>query len=144
MLHTALRRPANHEVFVEGENVIPDIHATLNRMKELSQKLHNNELKGATGKTIDTIVSIGIGGSDLGPRMIFQALEGKYTSPLTTHFVSNIDGEDIQSALSQCNAETTLFIIISKSFKTQETLTNAKTARAWVQKNLPAMQNLLC
>ncbi len=137
VLHTALRRPASDTVMVEGKNVIPDIHATLNRVQSLSDQLHQGQLKGATGKPIDTIVSIGIGGSDLGPRMIFQALEGQYPSSMTTHFVSNIDGEDIQSALKKCNADTTLFIVISKSFKTQETLTNAQTARAWVQKNLP-------
>jgi len=137
VLHTALRRPQNHEVMVEGKNVIPDIHATLNRVKDLADKLHTGNLKGATGKIIDTIVSIGIGGSDLGPRMVFQALENKYPSKITTNFVSNIDGEDIQSALNKCNAETTLFVVISKSFKTQETLTNAQTARTWVQEKLP-------
>ena len=137
VLHTALRSPASSTVEVNDKNVIPDIHNTLDRIKELSSTLHANKLNGATGKSIDTIVSIGIGGSDLGPRMVFQALKNKYPSPITTHFVANIDGEDIQSTLKKCNAETTLFIVISKSFKTQETLTNAQTARKWVQTNLP-------
>ncbi len=137
VLHTALRSPSNADIRVDNKNIIPDIHATLNRIKDLSQKLHANDLLGSTGKPIDTIISIGIGGSDLGPRMVFQALENNYPSPITTHFVSNIDGEDIQNALKKSNAETTLFIVISKSFKTQETLTNAQTARTWVQNNLP-------
>lgn len=137
VLHTALRSPVDTTVTVDGKNIIPDIHATLNRIKTLSDKLHANQLLGSTGKPIDTIISIGIGGSDLGPRMVFQALDNNYPSPLTTYFVSNIDGEDIQNALKKSAAETTLFIVISKSFKTQETLTNAQTARKWVQNNLP-------
>ena len=137
VLHTALRSPSDKVVKVDDKNIIPDIHQTLNRIKDLSHKLHTNQLLGSTGKPIDTIISIGIGGSDLGPRMVFQALDGNYPSAFTTHFVSNIDGEDIQSALKKSNAETTLFIVISKSFKTQETLTNAQTARSWVQENLP-------
>lgn len=137
VLHTALRRPINDSVSVDGENVIPQIHTTLDRMKDLSEKLHNGTIKGSTGEKIDTIVSIGIGGSDLGPRMIFQGLDAKYESPLSTYFVSNIDGEDINSVLNKCNSQTTLFIIISKTFTTQETLTNANTAREWVRHNLP-------
>jgi glucose-6-phosphate isomerase len=137
VLHTALRRPAGDIVKVSGENVIPAIHETLSRMKKLSDDLHARKLKGATGKPIDTIISIGIGGSDLGPRMVHKALETRYESPVNTFYVSNIDGEDIEGTLKQADPETTLFIVISKSFTTQETLTNAKTARQWLKTALP-------
>ncbi|MEM9469884.1 MAG: glucose-6-phosphate isomerase [Pseudomonadota bacterium] len=137
VLHTALRNPKKEKIIVDGENILPHIHDALQRMETLSKKIHAGELKGATGEAINTIVSIGIGGSDLGPRMVFQALNQKYKSPITTHFVSNIDGEDIQSTLKQCDPQKTLFVIISKSFKTQETLTNAQTARDWIINSLP-------
>jgi len=137
VLHTALRRPATDTVLVDGENVMPVIHNTLSKMKKISDDLHAGALKGATGKVIDTVISIGIGGSDLGPRMIYNALEGFVKTPITTHFVSNIDADDILSALKKCNPETTLILTISKSFKTQETLTNSLTAREWLKNNLP-------
>ncbi|MEM7617813.1 MAG: glucose-6-phosphate isomerase [Pseudomonadota bacterium] len=142
VLHTALRRPINDEVLVDSEDIIPEIHETLSRIKQVSEKLHAQQIKGATDKNIDTIVSIGVGGSDLSIRMAIQALKTKYTSHLKTHFVSNIDGEEIQNVLAQCNPETTLFVVVSKSFKTQETLTNAQTARAWLQDNLPSGSNI--
>ncbi|MEM6811062.1 MAG: glucose-6-phosphate isomerase [Pseudomonadota bacterium] len=137
VLHTALRRPETDSVSVKGENIIPVVHHTLMRIKEISDQLQNGTLQGATGKIIDTVISIGIGGSDLGPRMICQALKSQYQTKIKTHFVSNIDGEDIQSTIKQCNPETSLIIVISKSFTTQETLTNAITAREWLTNALP-------
>ena len=140
VLHTALRRPKNDEVTVESENVIPDIHDALDKMKEFSDHVRNENHKGATGKPIKNIISIGIGGSDLGPRLISEALAkcaDKNDKILKTYFVSNVDGDDIEAALKECNAEETLLVVISKSFKTQETLTNALTARQWLTDNLP-------
>ena len=140
VLHTALRRPNSDTVHVNGNNVIPVIHDALNKMKEFSNKVRDGDHKGVTGKNIKKIISIGIGGSDLGPRLVSKALEtcaNDEAQILETIFVSNIDGDDIKAALKQCRAEETLFVVISKSFKTQETLTNALTARQWLKDNLP-------
>ncbi len=140
VLHTALRRPDSDVVKVNGENIIPAVHNALNKMKNFSNAVRSGDHKGVTGSAIKKIVSIGIGGSDLGPRLVSEALHisaQKNDQILETKFVSNIDGDDIQSALDECQAEETLFVIISKSFKTQETLTNALTARQWLQNNLP-------
>lgn len=140
VLHTALRRPITDEIVVNGDNITPLIHSTLEKMKEFSNVVRSGKHKGTTGKTIKKIISIGIGGSDLGPRLVSEALKTltKTTDTmLETEFVSNIDGDDIQSALKASNAEETLFIVISKSFKTQETLANALTARKWLKDNLP-------
>jgi len=131
VLHTALRRPANQEVFVDNENVMPVIHQTLDRIKTLSSQAHNGELKGSTGKTINTIVSIGIGGSDLGPVMVTEALKPYWLEGVATHFVSNVDGTHLSEVLKQVDPEETLFIIASKTFTTQETMTNARSARDW-------------
>lgn len=135
VLHTALRAPQNKAVHVDSENVSNDIHATLERMKNISNQVRNRQYIGATGKIITDIVSIGIGGSDLGPRLVYDALHTT-EEPIKLHFVANIDGDDLESTLNKCNPETTLFIIISKSFGTQETLTNALSAKAWMQKHL--------
>lgn len=140
VLHTALRRPKSDAVNVNGENIMPLIHEALDKMNKFSTNVRSGAHKGATGKPIKKIISIGIGGSDLGPRLVSEALNicaTKNDKILDTSFVSNIDGDDIESALKNCNAEEILFVVISKSFKTQETLTNALTARAWLQKNLP-------
>ncbi len=135
VLHTALRAPKDSEVLVDGENIIPEIHKTLARMETLSNHIRAGKYLGATGKPIKDIISIGIGGSDLGPQMIYNALnDGKH--PVNIHFVSNIDAEDIERALQKCEPETTLFITISKSFGTQETLTNSLTARNWLVEKL--------
>lgn len=131
VLHTALRNRANTPVMVDGHDVMPDVNAVLAQMREFSDKVRNGSWQGYTGKRITDIVNIGIGGSDLGPVMVCNALE-PYASPdLKVHFVSNIDGAHLMRALKVCNPETTLFIVASKTFTTQETMTNAHSARTW-------------
>ena len=131
VLHTALRNRSNTEVIVDGENVMPKVNAVLDQMKAFCTKIHSGDWKGYSGKKITDIVNIGIGGSDLGPVMVTEALK-KYTiSGITTHFVSNVDGTHITETLKVVNPETTLFLIASKTFTTQETMTNAHTARDW-------------
>jgi glucose-6-phosphate isomerase len=135
VLHTALRNRANTPVLVDGHDVMPDVNAVLAQMREFSDKVRNGTWTGYTGKRITDIVNIGIGGSDLGPVMVCDALK-PYASPdLNVHFVSNIDGAHLMRALNQCNPETTLFIVASKTFTTQETMTNARSARAWFLKS---------
>ncbi|NML62462.1 glucose-6-phosphate isomerase [Massilia sp. RP-1-19] len=131
VLHTALRAPRTAELTVDGQDVIADVHAVLDRVRAFSDTVRAGTWLGYTGKPITDIVNIGIGGSDLGPKMICLALR-QYTHPrLTMHFVSNVDGHDIDAALAKVNPETTLFIIASKTFTTAETMMNAQTARAW-------------
>ena len=131
VLHTALRAPRTAQLTVDGQDVIADVHAVLDRVRAFSDTVRAGTWLGYTGKPITDIVNIGIGGSDLGPKMICLALR-QYTHPrLTMHFVSNVDGHDIDAALSKVNPETTLFIIASKTFTTAETMMNAQTARAW-------------
>jgi glucose-6-phosphate isomerase len=131
VLHTALRNRANTPVYVDGKDVMPEVNLTLKQMRTFSEKVRSGDWKGFTGKRITDIVNIGIGGSDLGPVMVCDALK-PYASPdLNIHFVSNIDGAHLMRALEKCNAETTLFIVASKTFTTQETMTNALSARTW-------------
>jgi len=131
VLHTALRNRSNTPVLVDGKDVMPDINAVLAQMRTFTNKVRNGDWKGFTGKRITDIVNIGIGGSDLGPVMVCNSLK-PYASPdLNIHFVSNIDGAHLMLALEKCKAETTLFIVASKTFTTQETLTNALSARTW-------------
>ena len=131
VLHTALRNRSNTPVYVDGHDVMPDVNAVLAQMRVFSDKVRSGEWKGYTGKKITDVVNIGIGGSDLGPVMVCDALK-PYASPeLNIHFVSNIDGAHLVRALEKCNPETTLFIVASKTFTTQETMTNARSARAW-------------
>ena len=131
VLHTALRNRANTPVYVDGKDVMPDVNAVLAQMRTFSDKVRNGSWLGYTGKRITDIVNIGIGGSDLGPVMVCDALK-PYASPdLNIHFVSNIDGAHLMRALEKCKAETTLFIVASKTFTTQETMTNATSARTW-------------
>lgn len=135
VLHTALRNRANTPVLVDGHNVMPDVNAVLAQMREFSDKVRNGSWTGYTGKGITDVVNIGIGGSDLGPVMVCDALK-PYSSPdLNVHFVSNIDGAHLMRALNVCNPETTLFIVASKTFTTQETMTNARSARTWFLKS---------
>jgi glucose-6-phosphate isomerase len=135
VLHTALRNRANTPVLVDGHNVMPDVNAVLAQMREFSDKVRNGSWTGYTGKRITDVVNIGIGGSDLGPVMVCDALK-PYSSPdLNVHFVSNIDGAHLMRALNVCNPETTLFIVASKTFTTQETMTNARSARTWFLKS---------
>jgi glucose-6-phosphate isomerase len=134
VLHTALRNRANTPVMVDGHDVMPEVNAVLVQMREFSDNVRNGTWLGYTGKRITDIVNIGIGGSDLGPVMVCDALT-PYASPdLNVHFVSNIDGAHLMRALNVCNPETTLFIVASKTFTTQETMTNAHSARAWFLK----------
>jgi glucose-6-phosphate isomerase len=131
VLHTALRNRSNNPVIVDGHDVMPDINAVLAQMRKFSDSVRNGSWLGYSGKKITDIVNIGIGGSDLGPVMVCDALK-PYASPeLEVHFVSNIDGAHLMRALSACHPETTLFIVASKTFTTQETMTNAHSARKW-------------
>ena len=131
VLHTALRNRSNTPVLVDGKDVMPDVNAVLAQMRAFSEKVRNGSWQGFTGKRITDIVNIGIGGSDLGPVMVCDALKPYAQAGLNIHFVSNIDGAHLMRALAQCNAETTLFIVASKTFTTQETMTNALSARTW-------------
>lgn len=130
VLHTALRNRSNTPVMVDGEDVMPAVNAVLEQMKAFSEKVISGEWKGYTGKAITDIVNIGIGGSDLGPLMVTEALK-PYKKSVNLHFVSNVDGTHIAEALKVVNPETTLFIIASKTFTTQETMTNANSAKSW-------------
>lgn len=134
VLHTALRKPANAELMVEGKNVVNDVHHVLSKMEKFSNEVISGNWKGYTGKPITDIVNIGIGGSDLGPVMVTEALKA-YKNHLTMHFVSNIDGTHIAETLKLLNPETTLFLVASKTFTTQETMTNANSARTWFLDN---------
>lgn len=136
VLHTALRKPLGTEVLVDGENVIPGVHAVLEKMKSFSNAVINGEHLGHTGKAITDIVNIGIGGSDLGPAMVVDSLQF-YKNHLSAHFVSNVDGDHYQEVVKNLNPETTLFVIVSKTFTTQETLSNANSIRDWFLMSLP-------
>lgn len=130
VLHTALRNKSAESVFADGEDVMPNVKKVLSQMKSFSDKLISGEWKGYTGKAITDIVNIGIGGSDLGPLMVCEALK-PYHKNITPHFVSNVDGTHIAEVTKHLNPETTLFIIASKTFSTQETMTNAESAKTW-------------
>lgn len=132
VLHTALRNRSDRPVYVDGKDVMPQIKAVLEKMKAFSTAVREGNWKGATGKTITDVVNIGIGGSDLGPVMVVEALKHYQKKGLHTHFVSNVDGTHVVETLKNLDPETTLFIVASKTFTTQETLTNAKTARDWL------------
>ena len=131
-LHVALRRPADMPISVDGENVMPLVEGERQKIRALANALHAGELKGATGRAIDTVVNIGIGGSDLGIAMAVQALAEHQRAGLAVHCVSNIDGVALQHVLDRVDPETTLFVICSKTFTTLETLTNANAARDWL------------
>lgn len=130
VLHTALRNRANTPVYVDGRDVMPDVNRVLGQMKDFSQRVIDGQWKGYTGREITDVVNIGIGGSDLGPNMVCEALK-YYCTRLNLHFVSNVDGTHIVETLRGLDPETTLFIIASKTFTTQETMTNAHTAKDW-------------
>ncbi|MES2740076.1 MAG: glucose-6-phosphate isomerase [Pseudomonadota bacterium] len=131
VLHTALRAPRGQALVVDCQDVNADVHAVLDRVKDFSDRVRNGSWLGYTGKPITDIVNIGIGGSDLGPKMACLALRAFATPGLELHFVSNVDGHDMEAALAKVQPETTLFIIASKTFVTAETMLNANTARAW-------------
>ena len=130
VLHTALRNRSNSPIVVDGEDVMPEVNRVLKQMKTFSGKILDGSWKGYSGKAITDIVNIGIGGSDLGPYMVTEALR-PYWKNITPHFVSNVDGTHIAETVKKLNPETTLFIIASKTFTTQETMTNAESARGW-------------
>ena len=131
VLHTALRAPREASIIVDGENVVPKVHAVLDRMADFANRLRNGEWKGHTGKRIRNVINIGIGGSDLGPVMAYEALKYYTDRSMTCRFVSNVDGTDFAEAVQDLDPSETLFIISSKTFTTLETMTNAQTARAW-------------
>jgi glucose-6-phosphate isomerase len=139
VLHTALRNRSSRPVMVDGKDVMPDIRAVLDRMRGMAERVRSGVARGATGKAFTDVINIGIGGSDLGPLMATTALR-PYASPgLRAHFVSNVDGAHLAATLAGLDAETTLVIVSSKTFTTQETLTNARSAREWMLTKLGAL-----
>ncbi|TCD53902.1 glucose-6-phosphate isomerase [Alloscardovia theropitheci] len=140
VLHTALRRPASDEgkYIVDGQDVVKDVREVLDRIYAFANKVRSGEWTGVTGKKIDTVVNIGIGGSDLGPVMVYEALKAYRDSGISARYVSNIDPNDMAEKLKGIDSETTLFIVVSKTFTTLETLTNARSARTWLLENLKA------
>jgi glucose-6-phosphate isomerase len=131
VLHVALRAPKGTSILADGENVVPQVHAVLDKMTEFSERVRTGEWKGSTGKRIRNVINIGIGGSDLGPVMAYEALQ-KYSEPaMTFRFVSNVDGTDFAESVRGLDAAETLFVVSSKTFTTLETMTNAHSARDW-------------
>jgi glucose-6-phosphate isomerase len=134
VLHTALRAPENASVLVNGENIIPHIYKVKEKIQKFTNEILHGDRKGFTGKGFTDVVNIGIGGSDLGPAMVVEALQF-YKNELNVHFVSNVDGDHVKEIIKKLNPETTLFVIVSKTFTTQETLTNSETIRKWFLKS---------
>ncbi|WP_396156051.1 glucose-6-phosphate isomerase [Flavobacterium sp.] len=134
VLHTALRAPETATVLVDGKNVLPEVYEVKNKIKSFCNDVISGQRKGYTGKTFTDVVNIGIGGSDLGPAMVVEALQF-YKNHLNVHFVSNVDGDHVNEIIKKINPETTLFVIASKTFTTQETLTNSETIRTWFLKS---------
>jgi len=134
VLHTALRNQNISPIISDGEDVMPKVKNVLKKMRRFSEEVRSGQWKGFTGKAITSVINIGIGGSDLGPAMVCQALKAYGSKTITPYFVSNVDGADLSQALEKCNPETTLFIIASKTFTTQETMANAFSARDWFLK----------
>ncbi len=132
VLHVALRNRDNHPILVDGKDVMPEVNAVLAKMRDFTDRLRDGRWKGHTGKTITDVVNIGIGGSDLGPVMVTEALRPYWKPGLRAHFVSNIDGTHLVETVKELDPERTLFIVASKTFTTQETITNATSARAWL------------
>jgi glucose-6-phosphate isomerase len=132
VLHVALRAPATESITVDGQDVVPDVHAVLDRMAAFATVVRDGSWKGATGDDIRAVVNIGIGGSDLGPAMAFEALRAYSDRTLEIRFVSNVDGDDLAEALVGLDPSTTLFVVCSKTFTTLETITNAQAARRWL------------
>lgn len=134
VLHTALRAPKSDIFYVDGVNVVPEVHEVKEKIKGFTNQVVNGQLKGYTGKAFTNVVNIGIGGSDLGPAMVVEALQ-YYKNHLTTHFVSNVDGDHVNEVVKKLDPETTLFVVVSKTFTTQETLSNATTIKEWFLKS---------
>src|SRR5437899_2971931 len=138
MSSTISRSRANRPIKVDGNDVMPEVNAVLAKMRDFTERLRNGTWKGFSGKSITDVVNIGIGGSDLGPVMVTEALRPYWKPGMRAHFVSNVDGTHIAETLRRVDPERTLFIVASKTFTTQETLTNARTARAWLLDTLGA------
>src|SRR5947207_172057 len=136
VLHISLRAPKDASIVVDGKNVVPEVHAVLDKMGDFSNRIRSGNWLGHTGKRIRNVVNIGIGGSDLGPVMAYEALKHYSDRNLTFRFVSNIDGTDFAEAVRDFDPSETLFIVSSKTFTTLETMTNAHTARSWVLEGL--------
>ncbi len=136
VLHTALRAPKTSKCIVDGVNVMPEVYAVKQKIETFTNEVVKGKRKGFTGKAFTDVVNIGIGGSDLGPAMVVEALQF-YKNQLTTHFVSNVDGDHVNEVIKRLNPETTLFVIVSKTFTTQETLSNANTIKDWFLKSAP-------
>jgi glucose-6-phosphate isomerase len=136
VLHVALRAPKGASIIVDGENVVPQVHAVLDKMADFSKRVRNGDWKGSTGKRLRNVVNIGIGGSDLGPVMAYEALKHYSDRAMTFRFVSNIDATDFAEAVQDLDPAETLFIVSSKTFTTLETMTNAQTSRDWLLKGL--------
>src|SRR5437667_9553562 len=136
VLHVALRAPKRASLAVDGKNVVPEVHAVLDKMAECSKRIRSGAWKGHTGKRIHNIVNVGIGGSDLGPVMAYEALKYYSDRALTFRFVSNVDGADFVEAARDLDPAETLFVVSSKTFTTLETMTNAQSARAWLLEGL--------
>ena len=134
VLHTALRAKKGDTVLVDGENVVEEVYQVKEKIKSFSEAVISGNRKGHTGKAFTDVVNIGIGGSDLGPAMVTEALKF-YKNHLRVHFVSNVDGDHVHETLKELNPETTLFVIVSKTFTTQETLSNALTIKKWFLKS---------
>jgi len=144
VLHIALRAPRNERITVDGQDVVSQVHAVLERMESFAGRIRSGEWKGHTDKPIRNVVNIGIGGSDLGPVMAYEALKHYSQRSLTFRFISNIDGTDFAECTQDLNPEETLFIVSSKTFTTQETMTNAGTARAWILNRLGDERAIAC
>jgi glucose-6-phosphate isomerase len=142
VLHTALRNFSDKPIYVDGENIMPDVHNTLKSVQVFTEKVHSGEHKGFTGKSINTVVSIGIGGSFLGPKIVTESLKPYWVKGIKTYFVANVDGCHIHDVLSQVDVERTLFVMSSKSFSTQETLQNTLTAKAWFLNQEPEQKDI--
>ena len=136
VLHVALRNRSNTPIVVDGQDVMPAVNAVLAKMRDFTERLRSGAWKGHTGKTITDVVNIGIGGSDLGPVMVTEALRPYWKPALRVHFVSNIDGTHLAETVKRVDPERTLFVVVSKTFTTQETLTNARSARTWLLEKL--------
>ena len=132
VLHVALRAPKGASILVDGENVVPQVHAVLDKMTDFSHRVRGGDWKGHTGQRIRNVINIGIGGSDLGPVMAYEALKFYSDRALTFRFVSNVDGTDLAEAIRDLDPAETLFIVASKTFTTLETMTNAHSARDWL------------
>src|SRR5499433_279523 len=141
VLHVALRAPKGASIVVDGENVVPAVHAVLDKMADFSNRVRSGAWKGHTGKRIRNVINIGIGGSDLGPVMAYEALKHYSERTMTFRFVSNVDGTDFAEAVRDLDPSETLFIVSSKTFTTLETMTNAQTARNWLVQGLGGDQS---